>query len=1096
VRNFHVVGAVNSPRPLRLTKEKGVNLASLFGTHRLREVASQLDTEPLLPKIAIVQEWLDDLLRGTLRTDNETGREQQFNQDFFKTILGYVERPAQPHTFQPKASTESGEIPDARIGFFDSNADIDETIAVVELKGTTTNLDRPQRRSKNESAVQQGFRYKTQYRRCSFVIVSNFAEIRLYNDNQLDFESWTLQDLVDRRHDFARFKAFYWLLNADNLPRLNGYSKTEALLSDIRVSQDEVGAKFYREYSAARLNLLKSLHQNNEVVRGDLELGIAKAQKIIDRVVFAAFAEDRGLLPDNTLQRVLETSRGVPVSTWSIVKAFFDGIDRGDAALGIPMGYNGGLFARDPELDDLIIEDSEMEGVLAFGNTRFDEDLSVTVLGHIFEQSISDLGTLRSQIDSGDGIEALADSRRRDDGIYYTPEHMVRFIVDRSLGEYLRANEQRILDEFGLRDEIQEKTYARRERDAYLSYREFLLAVRVLDPAAGSGAFLVQVFDVLMAEHLRVAAILDNDIFSNAEFAAHILRSNVFGVDLNEESVEITKLSLWLKSATKGTKLVGLEDHVKVGNSLAPGFKWAEAFPEVLESGGFDIIVGNPPYVKERTNRKAFDGLHANDVYQGKMDLWYLFGSIALDLVKPETGRIAFIATNNWITNAGGAKFRDKVLDKGRILEYFDFNDHMVFEEAGVQTMVYVMARSDDRKSYYFPYSRLLVDDLPPEEFARVLQGVESDAVLRFQARIDPEALMGETFHFNDSMIEMLLDSISAAGTTSLKSDEVATGIDVHQDYLNSAGFRKLGGTVPQGSGIFNLSLAEYDQLELSALERAYVKPFYTTEQLGRYSADPEHSAWVIYTDSKFKSVDSMNTMPNLKAHLDRFPKVITSDNAPYGLHRARQERFFQGEKIISLRKAERPTFTYTDFDCYVSQTYFVIQSARWNHLALTAILNSTLIAFWLKFRGKMQGSHFQVDKQPLVKMPLIIPVESDRLAELAKANISARDSLRGVELALQAVLSPAANWVRANPRWWGQSAEDVLTALPLIYRLNNRDAVLPLIKEHRRVARELELQIRDIENEIDSIVFTEYGITDSAVGVIRSALAELRKVI
>lgn len=1064
----------------------------------MREVASQLETDPLLPKIEIVQRWLDDLLRGTLRTDNETGREQQFNLDFFKTILGYVERPVQPHTFQPKSSTESGEIPDARIGLFDSSAEIDETVAVVELKGASINLDRPQQNKRNESPVQQGFRYKIQYRRCSFVIVSNFAEIRLYNDNQLDFESWFLEDLVDPRGDYLHFKSFYWLLNAENLPRLDGFSKTEALLSDIRVLQEEMGTKFYREYSAARVSLLKSLHRNNEKVRLDLELGITKAQKIIDRVVFAAFAEDRGLLPDNTLQRVLESSKGVPVATWSVVKAFFDGIDRGDAALGIPTGYNGGLFARDPVLDELTIDDSAIEGVLAFGNTRFDEDLSVSVLGHIFEQSISDLGTIKSRIDSGEGVESLEDSRRRDDGIYYTPEHMVRFIVDRSLGEYLRANERRILDDFGLRREIQEKTYARRERDAYLAYREFLLAVRVLDPAAGSGAFLVQVFDVLMAENRRVAAILDNDIFSNADFARQILRSNIFGVDLNEESVEITKLSLWLKSASKGTKLVGLEDQIKVGNSLSsgPDFEWSQAFPEIMKSGGFDVIVGNPPYVKERTNKKAFDGLHSNDVYQGKMDLWFMFGSLALDLVKVETGRIAFIATNNWTTNAGGAKFRKKVLKKGRILEYFDFNDHMVFEEAAIQTMVYVMSRVEDPSSYTFPYSRMLVRDLLPEEFARVLQGAESDAVLRFTARIEAEAMQGESLHFNDSSIEVVLDSITDAATTNLQGDEVATGIDVHQDYLNKAGFVKLGRTVPQGSGIFNLSLGEYDRLDLTARERELVKPFFTTEQLSRYDADPEHSAWVIYTSSKFKSTDSMNDLPNLRAHLDRFAAVITSDNAPYGLHRARKQKFFQGEKIISLRKAERPTFTYTDFDCYVSQTYFVIQSDRWSHLALTAILNSTLMAFWLKFRGKMQGSHFQVDKEPLVKMPLIIPLESAKLAELAGACISARASLRELELALQAVLSPAAGWVRSNPRWWEQSAELILSALPLIYRLKNRDIVFPLIKQQRLEARELADRIRDIESEIDSIVFTEYGLSDTQISVIRSALVDLPKVI
>jgi len=114
-----------------------------------------------------------------------------------------------------------------------------------------------------------------------------------------------------------------------------------------------------------------------------------------------------------------------------------------------------------------------------------------------------------------------------------------------------------------------------------------------------------------------------------------------------------------------------------------------------------------------------------------------------------------------------------------------------------------------------------------------------------------------------------------------------------------------------------------------------------------------------------------MKPYPNLKKHLDRFQEVITSNNKPYGLHCARREHYFTGEKIISLRKCAIPTFTYTDFDCYVSQTYFVIKTERVDQKYLTALLNSKLIAFWLRHRGKMQGFQHQIDKAPLVEIPL-----------------------------------------------------------------------------------------------------------------------------
>ena len=135
---------------------------------------------------------------------------------------------------------------------------------------------------------------------------------------------------------------------------------------------------------------------------------------------------------------------------------------------------------------------------------------------------------------------------------------------------------------------------------------------------------------------------------------------------------------------------------------------------------------------------------------------------------------------------------------------------------------------------------------------------------------------------------------------------------------------------------------------------------------------DKENKFWTIYTNSSFKNPNSLDNYPNIKNHLDKFQEIITSHNKPYGLHRSRDEKFFKNEKIISLRKCKTPTFTYTNFDCYVSQTYFIIQTNRMNLKYLTSLLNSKLIAFWLKYKGKMQGDIFQVDKEPLLNLPIL----------------------------------------------------------------------------------------------------------------------------
>ncbi len=279
-------------------------MASLFGRNKLEEVANTIATEDITGFVELVKTWHTDYHEGSLKQDKETSREQQYNRDFFLTILGYEEKPASPFSFEPKATTEKGQLPDAVLSH--TEGEQANIAAVIELKGASIDLDRPQRRDSNLSPVQQGFKYKTQYRNCPFVVVSNFWEFRLYHDNLLDYERWTLDDLVDPSDDYLAFKTWYVLMAKENLTAPKSSSKTQELLTDIRVEQEEIGKSFYKVYKHARRELLRDLYRQNERVRDDIDVGIEKAQKIIDRLIFAAFAEDRGLLPDNTLHRVLQ----------------------------------------------------------------------------------------------------------------------------------------------------------------------------------------------------------------------------------------------------------------------------------------------------------------------------------------------------------------------------------------------------------------------------------------------------------------------------------------------------------------------------------------------------------------------------------------------------------------------------------------------------------------------------------------------------------------------------------------------------------------------------------------------------------------------
>ena len=227
-----------------------------------------------------------------------------------------------------------------------------------------------------------------------------------------------------------------------------------------------------------------------------------------------------------------------------------------------------------------------------------------------------------------------------------------------------------------------------------------------------------------------------------------------------------------------------------------------------------------------------------------------------------------------------------------------------------------------------------------------------------------------------------------------LTSKEITQGIVAPQINLNKANQKILGTEYSVGEGIFVLSNAEVDKLNIPQKEKNLIKPFYTTEQFQRYKSNPHNEFNIIYTKSNINSF--INHYPVIKQHLDRFTSIITSDNKPYGLHRARDENFFIGEKIISVRKCSKPTFAYVDFDAYVSQTFNIIKSKRFKSKYLVAILNSRLIEFWLLNMGKMQGNNYQIDKGPLVNIPIAIPTAEMewKLIDLVDKILSSNESI------------------------------------------------------------------------------------------------------
>lgn len=404
-------------------------------------------------------------------------------------------------------------------------------------------------------------------------------------------------------------------------------------------------------------------------------------------------------------------------------------------------------------------------------------------------------------------------------------------------------------------------------------------------------------------------------------------------------------------------------------------FEWRFEYPQLLDDKGdfigFDIIIANPPYLKEgRISKTFFEPYKSSPYYKGKMDIWYMFACNGLDLLNKD-GILCFIATNNWVTSFGASKLRDKVMKETRICNLVDFGAVMMFESASIQTMIMMFQIDGVTDNYTFDYRKLQAFKATEKEAISILNRTSHEAEY-YTPTIKRASFEGKSLTF--SKCDNILDKIcSKNDNIFLEEDELTNGIHPHYDFINKKLSERYGFQI--GEGIFGLSDSEVAALKLTKSELEFIKPYYnSSDSVIRYVVRATDLS-IIYTTSKYKDPNSMNRYPQLKAHLDRFRDVISSDNKPYGLHRARVESFFVGEKIVALRKcAGKPVFAYANGNNYMSATFYVIKTDRVNMKYLTGLLNSHLIEFWLKNKGKMQGANYQLDKEPLQQIPIAVP--------------------------------------------------------------------------------------------------------------------------
>ena len=597
----------------------------LFPPVAVRE-ALRLDHTPF-PSLTKLSRWkamlADDKRREAM---TEESYKAEFLADIFGGLLGY-RSPSDNDVYDIRrevhgpADLRPADAVLGRLGAINTEL----VRAVIEIKPPGTRLDGRSSRTDRLSPVDQGFLYAGQFDDVRWVIISNFEEIRLYSRlrGATAYESFALEAMegVDLQKFLVLFKRENLIGDGD------GPSFTQGLAEEAWRAQANISRAFYAEYQEARVGLFEELRSQNPQVR-PLEL-LRATQVLLDRILFIFFCVGKGLIPRGVVQQ-LRTSASptsflyAPDTLWAGLRRLFDAVNVGNPPAGIT-GYNGGLFAASL-VDSLNLRDTGrtkpfvLDRILSWDRFDFESQIDVEILGHIFENSISDLEKLQKEV--VDDPDAVSLSWRNKEAIFYTPEWVTSYIVRHTVDRYLDEHP-----------------------DAGPGFK-------VVDPACGSGAFLTRLVP-LFRERLRQLApteVIELDrliakediglfedpslIEPTALYTA--LRRSVYGVDKSPDSVEITKLSLWLQTVVHGRPLPILDQNIQQGNSLvdavevsADAFNWETRWGG-CSNVGFNVVIGNPPWGADASS--YVDGLSRFSLARGQFDTAFVFIELALNL--------------------------------------------------------------------------------------------------------------------------------------------------------------------------------------------------------------------------------------------------------------------------------------------------------------------------------------------------------------------------------------------------------------------------------------------------------------------------------
>ncbi|MHB9140378.1 MAG: Eco57I restriction-modification methylase domain-containing protein [Paludibacter sp.] len=1068
-----------------------------------------------------------------IRNSKEEQYQEGFLNDLFVNVLGYVKNPTPNYNL----TTEYKNVKDSKKA--DGAIVIGNRVkAVIELKGTnTTDLG---------NVEVQAFGYKNNQPECDYIITSNFEKLRFYIDNAIEHMEFNLFTLSEKE-----FELFYLCLAYQSIEKDIPKKLKEESISQ----EDKITKQLYNDYSLFKRELYQNLVALNPEY--DALVLFKKSQKLLDRYLFLFFAEDRQLLPPNSVRMILNQWQALrdldeynPL--YNRFKKYFGYLNTGFKGKQYDVfAYNGGLFKPDAVLDNVKIDDDLLyKHTVKLSEYDFVSEVDVNILGHIFENSLNELDEVKAQLA---GVEVdKTKTRRKKDGVFYTPKYITKYIVDNTVGKLCtdKRTELGIVEEDYFSDKKRSNKTKLPLAQKLTAYRDWLLQITICDPACGSGAFLNQALNFLIDEHRTIdemQAKLFGDSLVLSDIENTILENNLFGVDLNEESVEIAKLSLWLRTARPNRKLNDLSNNIKCGNSLIEdptvagdkAFNWELEFPHVftpgkeqtlivkseknetpdylklikeksleaqtkaeqaialskeaaemskkvyeyaekleavseadtpygIRKGGFDVVIGNPPYFNIQTlgiGSKDAQCIQRSypEIWQDKSDILFYFIYKALKISKSEVG---FIVSNAFLFSEKASKLRNLILEDDRLSKIINFEQYMVFEDASITSCITLFSKQkEETKALIFKEKSYSID-----EINSTLVDLTNEYVVKLEKNKVFALVKNDIARLNEKIdsLHPILQDVAYLGK----------GMETAAD------------------GIFL-----FDEFP-TQFPKEFVKKRTTGLNIDRYEIKA-NSTYILY----FEQIDEFEDLPeSIQNHLivnretlQNRATVKNEGRVWWRYSRPMHKEYYNLPKLYCSRRAFNNTFCYDegfDYLGFSNMTVIFETNKEMSVKYIMALINSKLLNFRYKSIGKQTGGgSFEYFPNGVGKLPIPKLSITDQQPFIAKADLmlSLNKELQEVSGKFQRTIMRKFNLEELPGKlqnWYLLTYSDFIAELgkkKIKLSLNEEAEWESYFVQEAGKALAIKNQLETTDRKIDQLVYALYGLTEEEISIVET---------